>query len=46
VDQYLTVPIGAGTPRRFTDVEGQKVRLSAIGAVAVTFEEGKSGKSI
>jgi hypothetical protein len=28
------------------DVEGQKVRLSAIGAVAVTFEEEKSGKSV
>jgi len=28
------------------DVEGQKVRLSAIGTVAVTFEEEKSGKSI
>jgi hypothetical protein len=28
------------------DVEGQKVRLSAIGAVAVVFEEEKSGKSI
>jgi hypothetical protein len=29
-----------------SDVEGQKVRLSAIGAVAVTFEKEKSGKSI
>jgi hypothetical protein len=28
------------------DVEGQKVRLSAIGTVAVTFEEEKSGKSV
>jgi hypothetical protein len=28
------------------DVEGQKVRLSAIGMVAVTFEEEKSGKSV
>ena len=28
------------------DVEGQKVRLSPIGTVAVTFEEEKSGKSI
>ena len=28
------------------DVEGEKVRLSAIGAVAVTFEEEKSGKPI
>ena len=28
------------------DVEGEKVRLSAIGAVAVTFEEEKSGKLI
>lgn len=28
------------------DVEGQKVRLSAIGAVAVDFEEEKSGTSI
>jgi hypothetical protein len=28
------------------DVEGEKVRLSAIGAVAVTFEEEKSGGSI
>jgi hypothetical protein len=28
------------------DVEGQRVRLSAIGAVAVTFEEEKSGKSV
>lgn len=28
------------------DVEGTRVRLSAIGAVAVTFEEEKSGKSI
>jgi len=28
------------------DVEGKKVRLSAIGAVAVTFEEEKSGKPI
>ena len=28
------------------DVEGQKVRLSAIGAVAVTFEQEKSGKPI
>jgi hypothetical protein len=27
-------------------VEGQKVRLSAIGAVAVTFEEESSGKSV
>jgi hypothetical protein len=28
------------------DIEGQKVRLSAIGAVAVTFEEEISGKPI
>jgi len=28
------------------DVEGQKVRLSAIAMVAVTFEEEKSGKSV
>ena len=28
------------------DVEGKKVRLSAIGAVAVTFEEEKSEKPI
>lgn len=28
------------------DVEGQKVRLSAIGAVAVAFEEEQSGTSI
>jgi len=28
------------------DVEGQKVRLSAIAAVAVTFEEEQSGKSV
>ncbi|MGO6724646.1 DUF2171 domain-containing protein [Rhizobium leguminosarum] len=28
------------------EVEGQKVRLSAIAAVAVTFEEEKSGKSV
>jgi hypothetical protein len=28
------------------DVEGQKVRLSAIGMVAVTFEEEKSGKPV
>jgi len=28
------------------DVEGRKVRLSAIGAVAGTFEEEKSGKSV
>jgi len=28
------------------DVEGKNVRLSAIGAVAVTFEEEKSGKPI
>lgn len=26
------------------DVEGEKVRLSAIGAVAVTFEEEESGE--
>jgi hypothetical protein len=28
------------------DVEGQKVRLSANAAVAVTFEEEQSGKSV
>ncbi len=28
------------------DVEGQKVRLSANAAVAVTFEEEKSGKPV
>jgi hypothetical protein len=28
------------------DVEGNRVRLSAIGAVAVTFEEEKSGKPV
>jgi hypothetical protein len=28
------------------DVEGERVRLSAIGAVAVNFEEEKSGKPI
>jgi len=28
------------------EVEGQKVRLSAIAAVAVTFEQEKSGQSV
>jgi hypothetical protein len=28
------------------DIEGQKVRLSAIAAVAVTFEEEQSGKPV
>jgi hypothetical protein len=40
-DHYHYVDLGL-----VADVEGQKVRLSAIGAVAVTFEEEKSGKSV
>ena len=32
--------------RLVADVDGQKVRLSANAAVAVTFEEEQSGKSV